>query len=332
MATKNQETAQRIVDRMVEIIDTTGFLPWAKPWGSNTGKMVEVLDGETVITIPVRHWSRAGRPYHGINTCLLAMSGARGEWITFNQCRAEGGHVNKGAKATTVVYWNMIRKEDPNDIDPDTGKPKVKTIPLLKSFNLFNVERDTDLKVKHHPADEVIRIPHSHWEPAPDVDPMSYDAGAEAVIADYLARSKGLTFDCHGSAEGGAYYMPGVDRVVVPDINLFSGLAEYYSTTFHELGHSTGHSSRLNRFSGQDACAAFGSESYSREELVAEITAASILSELGLEEGNSFRNSAAYVKSWAKHIKEDPMMFVTAASRAEKAIDLILGRTPAATT
>ena len=124
----------------------------------------------------------------------------------------------------------------------------------------------------------------------------------------------------------GVYHFSMLPGTALYDANItqYDEPAEYYSTLFHELGHSTGHASRLNRFTGDAAAAAFGSESYSREELVAEITAASILNELGLESGNTFRNSAAYVKSWSEHIKNDPMMFVTACGKAEKAVDLIL--------
>lgn len=320
----NKEIAQKTVDRMVELIDKTGYLPWTKPW-SDQPATTRVDDGYTEIVVPVRHWSRAGRAYSGINILTLNCSGLSGEWITFNQCRAEGGRVKKGAKGKDILYWNMLHKEDPNDIDPDTGKPRVKTIPLLKGFTVFNVEHDCEgLEVKHHPKPIVIRTPKYHYEPVAGIDESSYNPAAEAVLAGYLSRAQGLTLDRNSTGDR-AFYSPFLDSVTVPSIKMYSDVAEFYSTLFHELGHSTGHSSRLNRFSGKDACAAFGSESYSREELVAEITAASILTTLGLESGNSFRNSAAYVKSWSEHIKSDPMMFVTAAGRAEKAIDLILG-------
>jgi len=323
MAT-NKETAQKIVDRMLETINEGGYLPWVKPW--NNQRTIQIIDGYTEIKFPVHYWSRAGKPYHGINIDLLAMSGKTGEMVTFNQCKAEGGRIKKGAKSATIIYWNMIRKEDPDNLDAD-GKPTVKVIPILKTFNVFSVETDCEgLKTKHHPDDEVIRIPRSHWEPAPGLDPTKYDIAAEAIIADYIARAKTLTIDRNSSGDR-AYYDRAADHVVVPSIEQFAEVAEYYSTTFHELGHSTGHSSRLDRFSKENRIAAWGDENYSREELVAEITAASILSELGLEAGNSFRNSTAYVKSWSENIKKDPMMFITAASRAEKAIDLILGRT-----
>ena len=319
----NNEIAKRVVDRVLETINAEGTLPWTKPWKDRQNS-VRVIDGYTEITVPVRFWSRSGKPYQGINVLLLAMSGHTGEFITFAQAKAEGGKVKKGAESHQILYWNMIRKET-DELD-DEGKKIVKTIPILKYYTVFSLDDVEGLEPKHHPDPEVIRIPQWHYEPidgADEIDPESYDKTAEYIIAGYLSRCKTLRLDREGVSDR-AYYSPLLDQVVVPKVTQFQEVAEYYSTLFHELGHSTGHASRLNRFSGKDANAAFGSESYSREELVAEITAASILTTLGMETGNSFRNSAAYVKNWASHIKEDPMMFVTAASRAEAAVSLIL--------
>lgn len=317
----NNEIARKTVDRMIDQINATGYLPWTKPW--TTGKRsVEVFDGYTEVTVPVRFWSRSGKPYSGINVLLLAMSGHTGEFITFNQAKAEGGKVAKGAKGHTILYWNMIRKET-DELD-DEGKKKVKTIPVLKYYTVFSIDDVEGLETKHHPEDEVIRIPRYHLEPVAGIDISSYDPAAESIIADYVTRCQTLQLDREGSSNE-AFYSPVLDRVQVPNITQYKQVAEFYSTLFHELGHSTGHVSRLNRFTGKDAAAAWGDENYSREELVAEITAASILSILGLESGNSFRNSAAYVKSWSEHIANDPMMFISAAGKAEKAIDMILG-------
>lgn len=105
----------------------------------------------------------------------------------------------------------------------------------------------------------------------------------------------------------------------------FEDAAGYYETAFHELTHSTGHKSLLNRFVDGASAAAFGSESYSKEELVAEIGACGILHELGLETEKSFRNNAAYIQSWLRALKNDKRLIVSAAGRAEKAIKLILG-------
>ena len=321
----NQEIARKTVDRMLETINANGVLPWVKPWTNGGRASVRVIDGYTEVTIPVRHWSRSGKPYRGMNVWLLSVGGKSGEWVTFNQCKKEGGHVNKGAKGHTICYWQMLKKET-DELD-DNGNKKIKVIPMLKTYTVFNVKDDTDLEEKHSPDPEVIRMEQWHYEPVEGIDEADYNPAAEAIIAGYLQRSTGLTLDCKGHSNR-AYYAPYLDKVVVPNITQYEATPEYYSTLFHELGHSTGHVSRLNRFSGENANAAFGSESYSREELVAEITAAAILNELGMETGNSFRNSAAYVKSWASHIKEDPMMFISAASKAEKAIDLILYGTP----
>ncbi len=109
--------------------------------------------------------------------------------------------------------------------------------------------------------------------------------------------------------------------MVTPLPEQFQDSAEYYSTLFHELTHSTGHESRLNRL---DKCAAFGSEIYSTEELVAEIGSASLLATLGIETGETLTASAAYIKNWLKAVKNDKRMVVAAASRAEKAVRMIL--------
>lgn len=315
----NNDIARKIVDRMTEVIDKEGYLPWTKPW-ADAASVVKVDDEYITITAPVRFWSRSGKAYTGVNPHILALSGHTGEFITFNQAKAEGGKVRKGAKGWPVVYWSMIRK-DTGKVDAD-GNPVVTTYPMLKYYTVFSIDDVDGLETKHHPETVTVRIPV--YKPVAGVDESSYNPAAESIIAGYLSRSK--TLELHRDKAGNrAFYSPAYDSVTVPTVNQFREIGEFYSTLFHELGHSTGHSSRLNRFTGQAANAAFGSEEYSKEELVAEITAASILSLLGLESGNTFRNSAAYVKSWSKHIKDDPMMFVSAAGKAEKAINLILG-------
>ena len=118
------------------------------------------------------------------------------------------------------------------------------------------------------------------------------------------------------------YYTPFTDRVVLPCIEQFAETAEYYSTAFHELTHSTGHASRLNRL---EKTAFFGSEAYSKEELIAEIGAATLVNAAGLETSSSFRNSAAYVQNWLKVLKDDKRFIISAAGKAEKAVALILG-------
>lgn len=308
----NKEVAQKVVDRIVEMIDEGKPLPWVKPWNREPNT-VTVVDGVKTVTLRPTAWNRKGVAYKGSNAWLPV-----GEYITFKQVKAEGGTVNKGARSFPVVYWNFIEKEEKN---PDTGEVEKKTVPLLKYYNVFRIE-DTSLKQKHNPQPKVIEIPITHTVIV-DSEHETNET-AEVVIADYVERAGTLRIDREGISEE-AYYRPSTDYVKVPSIEQYTNVSEFYSTLFHELGHSTGHKDRLNRFTGKAASAGFGSQEYSKEELVAETTAAGILNALGMEDGNSFRNSAAYIKSWASHIKNEPMMFVTAAQRAQDAIELILG-------
>ena len=120
-----------------------------------------------------------------------------------------------------------------------------------------------------------------------------------------------------------AYYQPGTDTVTVPQLSQYKQQEEYYSTLFHELTHSTGHRSRLDRLTD---IAAFGSEQYSKEELIAELGSAFLVNHCGLETENSFRNSAGYIQGWLKALKDDKRLIISAAGAAEKAVNLILNR------
>lgn len=312
----NKEVAQKVVDRIVDMINEGSPLPWVQPWNRKVNT-VTVVDGVKTITVYPTAWNRKGIMYRGANTYLPA-----GEYITFKQCQQEGGKVKKGAKGWPVVYWNFFEKEV---IDPVTGLKKKEVIPMLKYYTVFRVEDCDGIKQKHHPVPTQIEIPITHKEVVEDPDGNTLNATAEAIITDYINRAgNGFRVNRDKSSDR-AYYSPAMDYVTVPMRGQFAVETEYYSTLFHELGHSTGHSTRLNRFTGKAAHAGFGSQEYSKEELVAETTAAGILNALGMEEANTFRNSAGYVKSWASHIKDDPMMYVTAATKAQAAVDMILG-------
>lgn len=319
----NKQNAEKVVNRILAMIEEKKSLPWIKPWNKAKG-CIEIIDGWKTVTVQPNAWNRKGVQYKGVNTYLPV-----GEYITWTQCKAENGHVKKGASGWPVVYWNFVKKTEK---DPETGEDKEITIPCLKYYTVFRVE-DCGLEPKHNPQPVTIKFPVTHLEPVNSPDAPNVNDTAEQVISDYVRRAgNGFSVKLDGFSDR-AYYSPALDYVKVPNIAQFNTGSEYYSTLFHELGHSTGHACRLNRFTGKAANAAFGSEEYSREELVAESTAATILNMLGMEEANTFRNSAAYIKSWAAHIKEDPMMYVTATTRAQAAVDLILGleREPAPT-
>lgn len=235
-----------------------------------------------------------GKPYSMLNQLIL---GKPGEYATFAQIKQEGGRIKRGAKAQFVVFWKWIEQE--NKDNPG----EIKKIPFLRYYNVFHLDDCDDLQPKHKTA---------------AAQPLEPDAAANAIISDYLTRS-GVKLE-HRSGDR-AFYRPSTDTVVLPEMEQFTERAEYYSTAFHELTHSTGHASRLNRLT---ATAHFGNEEYSKEELVAEIGAAALVNHAGLETSSSFRNSAAYVQSWLKALQNDKRLIVSAAGQAEKACSLIL--------
>lgn len=191
--------------------------------------------------------------------------------------------------------------------DDDDTESRQRPIPVLRYFTVFNVEQCDNL-TKLAPLTEADRI---------SVDPIP----ACQAIVDGMPNRPAIR---HGGDR--AYYAPAADYVQLPQAEAFDSMAEYYGVAFHELGHSTGHSTRLDRgLDASDRLAAFGSEDYSREELVAEMTSAYLLGHAGIETG--IPNSAAYIKSWLRAIKADPKALVVAGGKAQKAADYVLGAT-----
>ena len=235
-----------------------------------------------------------GKPYSLLNQMLLGRSG---EYATFKQVQEAGGYVRKGEKASMVVFWKWIEQED-----EETGEKK--EIPLLRYYNVFHIDQCEGLKAKHTKL-----LPNA----------ASANQTAERIIADYCRR-EGVRLN-HEEGDR-AFYRPSTDSITLPHMAQFAATAEYYSTAFHELTHSTGHAKRLNRL---DKTAFFGSEAYSKEELVAEIGAAALVNVAGLETTDSFRNNAAYIQNWLQVLRNDKHFIVSAAGKAEKAVNLILG-------
>lgn len=261
-----------------------GQIPWQKPW---TG----VKDGA---------YNRiTKRPYSLLNQMLLQHNG---EYATFKQWQDLGGHIRKGEKSEIVCFWKIFESKENN---PDTGEIEIKKIPLLRYYNVFHISQVDGVE------------PLAPEQLNDEVEPIE---SGDKIINDYINREH-LNFVEYKSNK--AYYSPSNDTVVVPLKEQYNLINEYYSTTFHELTHSTGHKNRLNRLQ-TGAVAAFGSETYSKEELVAEIGSASLMNLLGIETKNSFRNSVAYIQSWLKVLKNDNKFIVSAAGKAEKAVNYIL--------
>jgi antirestriction protein ArdC len=239
------------------------------------------------------------RPYSGINALLLSMAPyVDNRWLTMNQANQLGGKVRKGEKSTLVIFW----KQNPIKAENDNGEEIEKVIPLLRYYLVFNVEQCEGLDL-----------------PALETKAINPIVEAEAIIAN-MPNKPSVGFD------GGdrAFYRPLSDSIHLPKRDSFESAGEYYSALFHELGHSTGHPSRLNRPTLAEV-AAFGSETYSREELVAEFAAAFLCGQAGIQ--TTITNSAAYIAGWLKKLRSDPKLAIIAASQGQKAADYIMGQT-----
>jgi antirestriction protein ArdC len=244
----------------------------------------------------------SGKEYRGINVFLLSALGYSSPyWLTYKQAQALGGHIRKGEKAAPVVFWSTVEH-------PDEESGKVERVPFMRYYSAFNVAQCDDLPV------EIVNAAAD----APG-NPFAPIVACERVVEGMPNRPTIR----HGFQ--GAFYVPIADEVRMPDRPQFDKPEGYYATLFHELGHSTGHTSRLNRKGIAESGAAFGSDTYGREELVAEMTSAYLCGFTGIEPA-TIENAAAYVAGWLKAIRQDARLVVTAAAQAQRAADYILAR------
>jgi antirestriction protein ArdC len=236
----------------------------------------------------------SGKEYRGINTFLLGMQG-RGSryWLTFKQAAQLGCHVRAGEKASTVTYWNVGEER----LNEKTGKVSKRF--LLRFYLVFNATQIDGL--------DSLKLGNAS-NPVPNI------AACESIIANMPNRPRLETSNA-------AWYRPVSDTVGMPAQSLFNNSEEYYSTFFHELVHATGHKTRVGR-DGIENINAFGSESYSREELVAELGASLLAGVTGISPC-TLPNSAAYLQSWISRLRGDSKLVLSAASAAQKAADYI---------
>jgi antirestriction protein ArdC len=245
----------------------------------------------------------SGKPYRGLNVFLLASQGyASRYWLTLNQANKLGGRVKKGEHSTLVMFWHIGEERKVRSAD---GSERKQTPFLLRYYRVFNVCQTEGIADKLGLGDASPRVPSIEQ--------------CESVV-DRMPNRPVI------EKSDRAWYRPSTDKIGMPARELFHSSEEYYSTLFHELTHSTGHASRIGR-EGIEQLNAFGSESYSREELVAEMGAAMLCGFAGISP-HTLDNSAAYLQSWLRVLKSDSRMIVTAASAAQKAADYILGKRP----
>ena len=316
-----RKTPAQIREQVTSMMITTleqGTVPWHKPWTTKAG----------LTTRPASLASR--KPYRGTNVWILGLTALTEGytspwWGTYGQIAELSGMVKAvnpksgrlgwvspdgtprgiraGEKSTEIVFSKTLRVDD-KDTAPTAKNPHPKkTIHILRSFNVFNACQADGLPEKFYGT-----------TPVPESAEISELAEPQAVIDAYVASGPSLRH-IH---QDRAYYTWATDQITLPERNQFDTAAEYYSTAFHEAGHSTGHKSRLNR----DAIDHFGGEKYSAEELVAEMTAAMLCALTGVE--GVFDNSASYIASWVRKLKGDSDLVIHAASQAQAAVDLIL--------
>lgn len=263
-----------------------GVIPWEKPW---TG----VRSGA---------FNRVSKKsYSLLNQMLLKHEG---EYATFKQWSDLGGHIRKGEKSEMVVFWKVLPVEE----EQKDGSKIVKQIPLLRYYNVFHIS-------------QVDGVEPLKQEELHDIEPIEK---AESVLTDYWKRENIKVEHIKGNE---AYYSPLFDMIHLPLFEQFKDANEYYATAFHESVHSTMKESRCNRAEERkNKLVAFGSEEYSKEELVAELGSASLMNIIGIETKKSFRNSTAYIQSWIRVLKNDVKFIVSASSKAEKAVNYILNQ------
>src|SRR5579863_3575252 len=271
-----------------------GRLPWVQPWGTAAAKAPLAMPTNAV----------TGRQYSGINVLILwgaaIEHGFTGQsWLTFRQALSLGGNVRKGEHGTTVVYADRFIPDDERKrAERDGDEPGA--IPFLKRFTVFN-------------TDQCENLPDGVITALPPVSEGLILPQAEALIA-----ATGADFRMGGDR---AFYSPAQDYVQVPRPDAYFEPINWHRTALHELGHWVGHPSRLAR----DLTGAFGSASYAKEELVAEMTSAFVCASLGIVP--TVRH-ADYIGSWLEVLREDDRAIVRAASAASKAADYLLAFRP----
>lgn len=279
-----------ITERVIANLEK-GTIPWKKAWQTNG--------------MPVQN-ALTKKAYRGVNVFLLNTANYSSPyWLTYKQAESRGGNVKAGEKGNPIVFWKWNTYEKEND----AGDIEEKSAPMLRYYTVFNSEQCEGL--------ELLSLPMG--------DKKAYAFNAIPECERLISEIRDIPGISHGGAR--AFYSPSKDAIQMPSKADFEKAEEYYSTLFHEITHSTGHHSRLNRFEENAPIAMFGSESYSKEELVAEMGAAFLCGTARIEP-TTLDNSSAYIASWLKALKGDKKLVIMAAAKAQKAADFLLNRKP----
>lgn len=287
-----QDYAKEIAERVIEQLQQ-GTAPWVRPW--EPGERRAPYNPTT------------NKPYRGMNSLWLEMQGCGDpRWMTYKQASADGAQVIKGSKGTRIEYWKFHderqkRDENGNLIRDANGQPEIVRVELDRPRRftavVFNAEQIEGLEP----------LPKPTVRPEPERHER-----AETILSNSGAKIRHVNGDR-------AFYSPGTDSITLPERHQFRSVDAYYSTALHEVGHWTGHPTRLAR----DLSHPFGSEGYAKEELRAEIGSMMIGEQL--EIGHDPGQHVAYIGSWIKALQEDPREIFRAAADAEKISRYVTG-------
>ncbi|MDD5493735.1 MAG: zincin-like metallopeptidase domain-containing protein [Dehalococcoidia bacterium] len=281
-----------VAEKLIEQLQQ-GTAPWQRPW----------QPGNVGSNIPMN--PTTGKRYRGINAIHLMSEGRTDQrWLTYKQAAAAGGQVFKGEKGTPIQYWKFTEEQPLTD---SNGKPVL---------NDQGEKLTLSVKLERPRVFFATVFNAAQIEGLPPLQPRKEQEWNAIERAEHILQASGVVI--RHSEHNRAFYRPSTDSIHLPDKSQFHSADNYYATALHELGHWTGHEDRLNR----DLVHPFGSEGYAKEELRAEIASMILGDELGI--GHDPSQHAAYVGSWIKALKDDPMEIFRAAADAEKIQDYVL--------
>ncbi len=326
-AGEHKSAGQKAVDKFTEMMiarmEEMKAGEWKKGW----------IDGKSVFGMPQ---NITGRTYSGSNSFFLQMDAAMNGYrtpvyLTFLQIQKEGAHVNKGATAMPVIYWDFsIQDKDGRRVSSSDYRNMSKeeqekhtVVPFLKAYSVFNIDQTNLQEANKEKYDKLVEK---------FLPPEIKDAKGMYVNAALDRLFEKQEWVCPIQVDqiaDGAFYSPSRDKIVVPKKEQFhigetpeetykDGM-EYYSSALHEMAHSTGSPGRLNRVKGDK----FGAPKYAKEELVAELTAANVGYAMGFDR-RILDNNAAYLDGWISVLKENPKFIVSVMADVNKASAMVL--------
>jgi antirestriction protein ArdC len=282
---------QEVTDRIVAALEA-GAPPWRRPWDSASAGLTGPRNGTT------------GRRYRGVNVLLLGMHPRSFEtgdprWCSFKQAADKGWRINKGEKATTIFFFKRIGVGADGETAGEDG-PETRTVPVLRAYPVFHASQIDGIEPYRPPTPE-----EAPWR-RPDA-------------ADVIIRNSGVALRTGGDR---AFYSPRTDHIQMPPDGAFVSREAWAATLLHEVGHSTGHPSRLDR----DLTGRFGNRAYAMEELRAELASAFLCAELGIPA--DVTNHASYIDHWLAVLRQDKREIFRSAADAQRIADWVLERHP----